>query len=573
MAFQNMRAQQQQQQQQMLRGGMNGERPRTPGGGEHAPSPSKRPRLEGGPFNGGQMMPNGRPLPPGMPGQPIMQHNEQQVQHANQLLMNNGINPGNLSDQQFASFQQQNPSVQQKSIQVYAQNMTKHQGERMKNAGGMSDGGSPMMTSGMDLGAAENFFTNPAAAQQMRNGGMLPNGAPNGTGGNHALQDYQMQLMLLEQQNKKRLLMARQEQDITRPEGQPGIPGQAGFGGTGMSPQGSRGGPSPQPGDQVRRGTPKIGQPGMPGSPMPDARMTGSPAAINFNMDPAMFGAQMNGRPMQPPPNSNPAFSGVQMTPQQMELMQRSQGGVRLPNGQWQQGPPGQAPMMQPGQPGQPNQMGTPQQRNDMPPPQGVPATTANGRPGSPAAPPTPQQSNKANPSKGKKDQKAKKPTKKNSTASVAATPAGDGVDPPATPTPSTPITPQHQNSFAPGKTDGQGQSNAMQNSTAPAPPQVTPQQPDPNAVQFGNMENADVSPLYLLLLSLILTRCRAAISQCHSTTTLVILISSRISTSSSFCKAMLSASEMLGLTPTQELKLPAWGIHDLPKLLAINSR
>ncbi|KAF2029115.1 hypothetical protein EK21DRAFT_113174 [Setomelanomma holmii] len=31
--------------------------------------------------------------------------------------------------------------------------------------------------------------------------------------GNHALQDYHMQLMLLEQQNKKRLLMARQEQD------------------------------------------------------------------------------------------------------------------------------------------------------------------------------------------------------------------------------------------------------------------------------------------------------------------------------------------------------------------------
>ncbi|KAL8629316.1 hypothetical protein Q9189_004965 [Teloschistes chrysophthalmus] len=30
---------------------------------------------------------------------------------------------------------------------------------------------------------------------------------------NHALQDYQMQLMLLEQQNKKRLLLARQEQD------------------------------------------------------------------------------------------------------------------------------------------------------------------------------------------------------------------------------------------------------------------------------------------------------------------------------------------------------------------------
>lgn len=34
-------------------------------------------------------------------------------------------------------------------------------------------------------------------------------------GGNHALQDYQMQLMLLEQQNKKRLLMARQEKNRT----------------------------------------------------------------------------------------------------------------------------------------------------------------------------------------------------------------------------------------------------------------------------------------------------------------------------------------------------------------------
>lgn len=33
---------------------------------------------------------------------------------------------------------------------------------------------------------------------------------------NHALQDYQMQTMLLEQQNKKRLLMARQEQDSGR---------------------------------------------------------------------------------------------------------------------------------------------------------------------------------------------------------------------------------------------------------------------------------------------------------------------------------------------------------------------
>ena len=35
--------------------------------------------------------------------------------------------------------------------------------------------------------------------------------------GNYALQDYQLQLMLLEQQNKKRLLMARQELDAMSP--------------------------------------------------------------------------------------------------------------------------------------------------------------------------------------------------------------------------------------------------------------------------------------------------------------------------------------------------------------------
>ena len=511
---QNMRAQQQQQQQmmnaQMRRdpSGMNGEGPRTPGGADHAPSPSKRARLDGVPFNGGQMMPNGRPMPPGMPGQQMLQHNDPQAQHANQLLMNSGINPGNLSESQFASFQQQNPSVQAKSIQVYAQNISKNQSDRMKNAGGLSDGGSPpMMGPGMDLGA-DFFASNPGAAQQMRSGGgIMPNGAPNGPGGNHALQDYQMQLMLLEQQNKKRLLMARQEQDtITRPEGQPGMPGQAGFGAPGMSPQGSRGGPSPQPGDQARRGTPKLGQPGIPGSPMPDARMTGSPAAINFNLDPAVYGAQMNGRPMQPPPSSNPGFNGGQIPPQQMEAMQRAQAGGRMPNGQWQQGPQGQAPMMPQGQPGQPTQMGTPQQRNDMPPPQGVPAAAAaSGRPGSPAAPPTPQQSNKANP-KGKKDAKAKKPTKKNSTASVAATPAGEGENPPATPTPSTPITPQHQNSFAPGKNDGTGQANTMQNTNAAAPPQVAPQ-PDPNtAAQFGTIDGTDVSSLGLPIRDIILT-------------------------------------------------------------------
>lgn len=44
-------------------------------------------------------------------------------------------------------------------------------------------------------------------------------------GGGHALQEYQMQLMLLEQQNKKRLLMARQEQDnYSAPQNRQGSP-------------------------------------------------------------------------------------------------------------------------------------------------------------------------------------------------------------------------------------------------------------------------------------------------------------------------------------------------------------
>jgi hypothetical protein len=44
--------------------------------------------------------------------------------------------------------------------------------------------------------------------------------------GNHALQDYQMQLMLLEQQNKKRLMTKQQKQPAISPEMQPIVPEQ-----------------------------------------------------------------------------------------------------------------------------------------------------------------------------------------------------------------------------------------------------------------------------------------------------------------------------------------------------------
>jgi hypothetical protein len=91
--------------------------------------------------------------------------------------------------------------------------------------GGPQNQGSPMMTQGQDGGSIANYY-NP--------GDMAPNGIRGGPNqGNHALQDYQMQLMLLEQQDKKRLMMARQEQDnmsIPRPSD--------GSSGPGMSPNG-----------------------------------------------------------------------------------------------------------------------------------------------------------------------------------------------------------------------------------------------------------------------------------------------------------------------------------------------
>ncbi len=391
---------------------VNGQRARTPSSGDNAPSPSKRQRMDGMPFNGQQMIQNGRGPMPGMQGQQMMDSMSAN-QQANQLLRNSGIDPSNLTPTQFQTFQAQNPQIQAKSIQVYTQNLARNNGARQgMPTPNMPGQGSPMMQ--------PNFLENQVPGQYMTNEALMRGAPPPGAqnGGNHALQDYQMQLMLLEQQNKKRLLMARQEQDtIARPEGQamPGAPGYV----PGMSPAGSRSGPSPGPNEQMgkRGGSPKMG-----GSPMPDGSMPqtrGSPAAMNFGqIPPEMY--QMNGgivgpNGMRMPPSSHPGQIGAggfpAQQPQQMDVIRaQAQANGRMPNGQqWQQGPPGQAPMMQPNQAQQPAQVGTPNQRNAMPPPQGVPASTgANGaRPSSPAqgAPPTPQTTNKPNP-KGKKDTK-----------------------------------------------------------------------------------------------------------------------------------------------------------------------
>ncbi|EZG08671.1 hypothetical protein H106_02144 [Trichophyton rubrum CBS 735.88] len=516
---------------------MNGHRPQSPSSVENAPSPSKRQRIDGPQVNGAQMTPNGRAQPQGMPGQ-------QNQQQANSLLMQHGINPRNLTAAQLQSFQSQNPSVQAKSIQVYNQNLIHHTRSAMNNQGipnGLINPGvmpnQPDMMQPMHDNQGmmpQDYYSNGQMAAQMRQGGMPTPGAQNG---NHALQDYQMQLMLLEQQNKKRLLIARQEQDSMARDGQPqpgpAQPGQPGAGqqqqqqqpGQGMhnslppgtSPQGSRAGASPNPSEQMKRGTPKMPQTGLPGSPnVGDAMQTGrgSPASMNFgNQIPqdmggaAFFNTMKNmqeaGGVVGPngmrPPSSNPAYSGAQMTQpmdamarqQQAQAQAQAQAGARMPSGNWQQPqPPQSQPMIPPqqqqqpqqqGQPGQP--VGTPQERNAMPPPQAPPVATApnNGRqspqPGS-AAPPTPQQSSKPAPKKkDTKDNNRKRPAKRVPTTNApSAAATASESEPPPTPTPSTPITPVHPSSF-----NKAAPANNAQPTSAPATqPQAVGQPPPP---------------------------------------------------------------------------------------------
>ena len=350
-----------------------------------------------------------------------------QQQQAMNMLMANGMSARNLSQSQFQSFQAQNPAMQ-KNLQVYAQNLAQQQGRSMMNQGvSMPNGmmnpgvmpsqGSPMLgpVDGQNFmpGMSMDAIYNQQHMAALRQANMQGN---NGQGGNHALHDYQMQLMLLEQQNKKRLLMARQEQDnITRTDGGPPMPGQSGMQQPGMSP-GSRAGASPSSNDQIKRGTPQLGANGMPASPsggdgMPQAR--GSPAGMSFagglsqdfnnqifmkNMGDGIIPPSAPG--MRPPTSMNPAMN--------LEAIARQQGG-RLPGGNWQGNHQGQPMIQQPPQ-GQPQAMGTPQQRaGEMPPPSAPPTGSGpvqRNQPPTPPpsqAPPTPSQPNKVNP-KGKKD-------------------------------------------------------------------------------------------------------------------------------------------------------------------------
>ncbi|KAI9889733.1 MAG: hypothetical protein M1814_005032 [Vezdaea aestivalis] len=497
-------------QQQMRREGsdvdINGQpRPQSPASMENAPSPSKRQRLDNVPMNGEAMRQNGMSQPVGA----SVMNSAREAVRAQNVLIQGGVAAGHLSPGQFNQFQAQPAQIQNRAIQLFQDKAMSHNG---------------MRADGQPMPAMPGEFYQ----QSIRQGGMNP-AVPNG---NHALQDYQMQLILLEQQNKKRLQQARQEQANggEMRSDQPGAPGggqgQVGQGNFAALSPGSRNGNSPNPSDQIKRGTPKLNQAGIPGSPMGDGSMTQSRDSPNgppmmFNgaaNDPAsmlMYQQQMkndgmmnnaSGMLMRPPPSSHPAnFQGGQMAPEFMAARARAAGQV--PGQQnWQQGMGGQPMMQNPSQGGQqpqPQQMGTPRQ-NNMPPPQAVPApgaaNNARTQPSSPqstVAPPTPQQTNKAAP-KATKKAAAKKGAKKNA-ANTAATPSSEAAEPPTPTTAVTPAPGMHPNNFSgkntvngPAATGANGQV-ASAAPPAPATNTVPPQQPDANAMsgypQMGDSE------------------------------------------------------------------------------------
>jgi hypothetical protein len=361
--------------------------------GEGAVSSPKRQRLDGPGFQS-QLGANGTsPLP-----------NGQQPNGAapNASMLNTPFDPNTMSP---ATRPGPGGSAQQR--QTYSANLVTQSKERIgqiergqptaqANAAGMT-AESPMMAAENGQFVNAEMFPGGPQAAAMRAGGMqippnLANMPQTNTQGG-ALADYQMQLMLLEQQNKRRLMMARQEQDVAGNQ----MIGPGGAMAPGMSPGMSRTGQSPPGGDGAQRGTPRMGQDmlmqeGLRGSPAPPNM---DPSQMPNGLMQQQFFPSMAGNGMM----RNPMANG--MAAQQLEMMRRNQAQA---NGQW---PPGQmpGPMMQ-----TPMMQGPNDQRTSMPPPQ-APGPGAMNRnqppsPQQPPAPPTPSQTNKNNPKKKEKETK-----------------------------------------------------------------------------------------------------------------------------------------------------------------------
>ncbi|MCJ1433395.1 hypothetical protein MMC27_002755 [Xylographa pallens] len=123
------------------------------------------------------------------------------------LLIQYGINPNYLTPAQLESYQARGPQFQEKELRVYAQNMLAQQRQQsiLRPIKPCQDSAACRMPSRLDGGMSDMYI---------RSTGMRMHPAPQlNNAHNHALQDYEMQLMLLDQQNKQRLLMARMAQD------------------------------------------------------------------------------------------------------------------------------------------------------------------------------------------------------------------------------------------------------------------------------------------------------------------------------------------------------------------------
>jgi hypothetical protein len=238
-------------------------------------SPNKRPRLS--PPNDFQIS---NPIQPPNGLTPAQQQQLQNHNAAQQYLKANGVQmtPGashaevvNVARQVSMQLQQAGNQPNKGSVHAYKQNLAQQQSQQVM-AGRTSLGGSASPAG--QQATISGFPANPGIPQTVYSrtptqaeleklsktaqdlGGQLTHPQ---SGGSHSLQDYQSQLMVLEQQNQKRLQHARQE-TTTRADdpGSNGGPMNGQFGGQGqlqpghpmqgtnMSPQNSRAGPSPQ---------------------------------------------------------------------------------------------------------------------------------------------------------------------------------------------------------------------------------------------------------------------------------------------------------------------------------------
>jgi hypothetical protein len=263
-------------------------------------------------------------------------------------------------------WQNNNSPVNKQQLSMYKQNLAAQQSQQRASLGAASPAnqpaqipfGTPGVSGGMNFAGRDPRSNAPTeaelrdlneAAKQL--GGTLHHPS---SGGSHSLSDYQNQLKVLEQQNKKRLHNARQETNgrIDEPGSGPLNgqfqhqgqlqPGQQALQGTSMSPSNSRTGPSPQI-SNLELQQRKPGQKGGSGAASPEAdavtqirghspAFVGQPVGITqeqFQQMTQMGGAGyshammmgQNGQPQYMAGRPHPGIQFNPSTPMSIELM------------------------------------------------------------------------------------------------------------------------------------------------------------------------------------------------------------------------------------------------------------